>query len=86
MYKRQERCDSHPSSACGIRIIFATDKFDTETVDDELLLSVVQACSQAENDQHSEHIVWRLRRRAEDGTLGLYSRVVRAIRKISMVC
>lgn len=47
---------------------------------------MVQACSQAENDQHSEHIVWRLRRRAEDGTLGLYSRVVRAIRKISMVC
>ena len=46
---------------------------------------MVQACSQAENDQHSEHIVWRLRRRAEDGTLGLYSRVVRAIRKISMV-
>lgn len=36
---------------------------------------MVQACSQAENDWRSENIVWGLRRRAEDGTSGLYSRV-----------
>lgn len=42
---------------------------------------MVQACSQAENDQHSEYIVWRLRRRAEDGTSGLYSRVCYGYKK-----
>ena len=60
--------------SCGTRIIFENDKIDTETVDYELLLSVVQACSQAENDWRSENIVLRLRCRAEDGTSGLYSR------------
>ena len=67
--------------ACGTRIIFETDKIDTETVDDELLISVVQACSQAENDWRSENIVWGLRRRAEDGTSGLYSRVCYGYKK-----
>lgn len=66
--------------ACGTRIIFETDKIDTETVDDELLLSVV-ACCQAENDWRSENIVWGLRRRAEDGTSGLYSRVCYGYKK-----
>lgn len=67
--------------SCGTRIIFETDKIDTETVDDELLLSVVQACSQAENDWRSENIVWGLRRRAEDGTSGLYSRACYGYKK-----
>ena len=67
--------------SCGTRIIFETDKIDTETVDEELLLSVVQACSQAENDWRSENIVWGLRRRAEDGTSGLYSRVCYGYKK-----
>lgn len=60
--------------ACGTRIIFEADKIDTETVDDELLISVVQACSQAENDWRSENIRFGLKHRAEDGTSGLYSR------------
>lgn len=67
--------------SCGTRIIFETDKIDTETVDDELLISVVQACSQAENDWRSENIVWGLRRRAEDGTSGLYSRACYGYKK-----
>ncbi|MFU0551859.1 MULTISPECIES: recombinase family protein [Gardnerella] len=67
--------------SCGTRIIFEADKIDTETVDDELLLSVVQVCSQAENDWRSENIVWGLRHRAEDGTSGLYSRVCYGYKK-----
>ncbi|ADB14065.1 site-specific recombinase, phage integrase family [Gardnerella vaginalis 409-05] len=67
--------------SCGTRIIFETDKIDTETVDDELLISVVQACCQAENDWRSENIVWGLRRRAEDGTSGLYSRACYGYKK-----
>lgn len=50
--------------ACGTRIIFEADKIDTETVDDELLISVVQACSQAENDWRSENIRFGLKHRA----------------------
>ena len=50
--------------SCGTRIIFETDKIDTEMVDDEFLISVVQACSQVENDWRSENIVWGLRCRA----------------------
>ncbi|KXB35359.1 recombinase [Atopobium deltae] len=61
--------------SCGTRIIFETDKIDTETVDDELSLSVIQACSQAENDWRSENIRFGLKHRAEDGTSGLYNRV-----------
>lgn len=57
------------------KIIFEIDEIDTETVDDELLISVVQACSQTKNDWRSENIVWGLSRRAENGTSGLYSRV-----------
>ena len=50
--------------ACGTRIIFEADKIDTETLDDELLISVVQACSQAENDWRSENIRFGLKHRA----------------------
>ncbi|WP_421792947.1 recombinase family protein [Gardnerella sp. KA01001] len=67
--------------SCGTRIIFETDKIDTETVDDELLISVVQACSQAENDWRSENIRFGLKHRAEDGTSGLYSRACYGYKK-----
>lgn len=67
--------------ACGTRIIFEADKIDTETVDDELLISVVQACSQAENDWRSENIRFGLKHRAEDGTSGLYSRACYGYKK-----
>ena len=63
------------------KIIFEIDEIDTETVDDELLISVVQACSQAKNDWRSENIVWGLRRRAENDTSGLYSRVCYGYKK-----
>lgn len=67
--------------ACGTRIIFEADKIDTETVDDELLISVVQACSQAENDWRSENIRFGLKHRAEDCTSGLYSRACYGYKK-----
>lgn len=42
--------------ACGTKI-FENDKIDTEAVDDELLISAVQAFSQIENDWRSENII-----------------------------
>lgn len=60
--------------ATGKRIIFEKDKIDTETVKDELLISLIEACDQAENDWRSENIQWGLKKRAENDTSGLYNR------------
>lgn len=56
------------------RIIFEKDKIDTETVKYALLISIIEACDQAENDWRSENIRLGLKYRAEDGTSGLYNR------------
>ena len=47
--------------SCGTRIIFEKDKIDTETVKDELLISTIEACYQAENDWRSENIRFGLK-------------------------
>lgn len=60
--------------AAGKRIIFEKDKIDTETVKDELLISIIEVCDQAENDWISENIRLGLKYRTEDGTSGLYNR------------
>lgn len=46
------------------RIIFEKDKIDKETVKDELLISIIEACDQAENDWRSENIRLGLKYRA----------------------
>lgn len=63
------------------RIIFEKDKIDTETVKDELLISIIEACDQAENDWRSENIRLGLKYRAEDGTSGLYNRACYGYKK-----
>lgn len=51
--------------AAGKRIIFERDKIDTE-----LLISVIEACEQSENEWRSENIRCGLKKRAENGTSG----------------
>ena len=65
----------------GKRIIFEKDKIDTDTVKDELLISIIEACEQAENDWRSENIRLCLKYRAEDGTSGLYNRAYYGYKK-----
>ena len=67
--------------AAGKRIIFEKDKIDTEIVKDELLISIIEACDQAENDWRSENIRLGLKYRAEDGTSGLYNRACYGYKK-----
>ncbi len=67
--------------AAGKRIIFEKDKIDTENVKDELLISIIEACDQAENDWRSENIRLGLKYRAEDGTSGLYNRICYGYKK-----
>ena len=56
------------------RIIFERDKIDTEVIGDELIISVIEACEQSENEWRSENIRWGLKKKAENGTSGLYNR------------
>lgn len=65
----------------GKRIIFEKDKIDTETVKDELLISIIEACYQAENDWRSENIRLGLKYKAEDGTSVLYNRACYGYKK-----
>ena len=67
--------------AAGKRIIFEKDKIDTKTVKDELLISIIEACEQAEYDWRSENIRLGLKYRAEDGTSGLYNRACYGYKK-----
>ena len=67
--------------ASGKRGIFERDRIDTETVDGELLISVIEACEQSENEWRSENIRWGLKNRAEAGTSGLYNRACYGYRK-----
>lgn len=67
--------------AAGKRIIFEKDKIDTEIVKDELLISIIEACDQAENDWRSENIRLGLKYRAEDGTSVLYNRACYGYKK-----
>lgn len=56
------------------KIIFERNKIDTKAIDDELLISVIEACEQSENEWRSENIRWGLKKRAANGTSGLYNR------------
>ena len=58
----------------GKRIIFERDNIDTESITDEMLLTTIETCEQAENDWRSANIKWGLRARAQNGTSGLYNR------------
>lgn len=60
--------------AAGKRIIFERDKIDAEAIGDELIISVIEACEQSENEWRSENIRWGLKKKAENGTSGLYNR------------
>lgn len=67
--------------SAGKRIIFEKDKIDTETIKDELPISIIEACDQTENEWRSENIRLGLKYRAEDGTSGLYNRVCYGYKK-----
>lgn len=48
---------------------------------DELLISIIEVCEQAENDWRSENIRLGLKYIAEDGTSGLYNRACYGYKK-----
>ena len=60
--------------AAGVRIIFEEENLDTDEVDSNLMISVMESFAQAENESRSENIRMGLAMRAANGTSGLYKR------------
>lgn len=57
-----------------VRIIFRQEELDTLTVGSSLLISTIEACTQAENETRSDNIKWGIKQRASNGNLGFYRR------------
>lgn len=57
-----------------VRIIFKQEELDSLTVGSSLLISTVEACTQAENETRSANIKWGIKQRASNGSLGFYRR------------
>ena len=57
-----------------VRIIFKQDELDTLTAGSSLLISTIEACTQAENEIRSANIKWGIKQRAKNGSLGFYRR------------
>jgi len=58
----------------GVRVIFEEESLDTDEVDSNLLISVMESFAQAENETRSVNIRMGLVFRAANGTSGLYNR------------
>lgn len=57
-----------------VRIIFKQEELDTLTVGSSLLISTIEACTQAENETRSANIKWGIKQRDSNGSLGFYRR------------
>lgn len=58
--------------AAGIRVIFEEESLDTDSIDDELMISVLESFAQDENENRSMNIRMGLRNRALNGSSGNY--------------
>lgn len=67
--------------AVGVRVIFEQENLDTDEVDSDLMISVMESFAQAENESRSENIRMGLAMRAANGTSGLYKRKLYGYKK-----
>ena len=58
----------------GVRVIFEQEELDTDNVESSLMISIVEAIAQAENESRSDNIKWGIKQRAASGTSKLYNR------------
>ncbi len=58
----------------GVRVIFEQEVLDTADTDSELMISIIEAIAQAENESRSDNIKWGIKKRAAQGTSKLYNR------------
>lgn len=57
-----------------VRIIFKQEELDSLTAGSSLLISTIEACTQAENETRSANIKWGIKQRGKNGSLGFYRR------------
>lgn len=57
-----------------VRVIFEQEDLDTANTDSDLMISIIEAISQAENESRSDNIKWGIKQRAAQGTSKLYNR------------
>lgn len=60
--------------AAGVRVIFEQENLDTDDIDSEMMISIIESFAQAENESRSDNIRMGLSFRAASGTSGLYKR------------
>lgn len=58
----------------GVRVIFEQEVLDTADTDNDLMISIIEAIAQAENESRSDNIKWGIKQRAAQGTSKLYNR------------
>ena len=58
----------------GVNVIFENDNIDTATEDSEMIITIISAVAQADNESRRKNIQWGMAKRAEDGTSGFYRR------------
>ena len=58
----------------GVRVIFEQEDLDTANTDSDLMISIIEAIAQAENESRSDNIKWGIKQRAAQCTSKLYNR------------
>lgn len=58
----------------GVRVIFEQEVLDTADTDNDLMISIIEAIAQAENESRSDNIKWGIKQRAAQGSSKLYNR------------
>lgn len=58
----------------GVNVIFENDNIDTAREDSELVITIISAVAQADNESRRKNIQWGMQKRAADGTSGFYRR------------
>ena len=57
-----------------VRVIFEQENLDSAETDNQLMISIVEALAQAENESRSENIKWGIKKKVEYGTSKLADR------------
>lgn len=57
-----------------VRVIFELENLDSAEADSQLMISIVEALAQAENESRSENIKWGIKQKVEQGTSKLADR------------
>ncbi len=67
--------------ATGVSVIFDAEKLDTASSDSELMVTILSAYAEAENDNRRRNQYWAIIKRLEDGTSSMYNRVCYGYKK-----